>query len=182
MQNLKEYYLYVGRLVNYKKVELLVKTFNKLNKKLVIIGTGSRTYSLKHMAYSNIKFVGQVSDEVLIDYYKNAKALIMPQEEDFGIVAVEAQSLGVPVIAHKKGGALDTVIDNQTGILFDEQNEESLTRAIEKFDKMSFNRRTLIANAQKFSKEVFKRRLQKALIRFVGGWGWRNASMAGFKS
>ena len=175
------YYLYVGRLVGYKKVDLLVNTFNDLNKKLVIVGTGYEVNSLKSKSRNNIKFLGEIDESELKRIYLKAKALIMPQEEDFGIVAVEAQSFGVPVIAYKKGGACDTVIDGVTGVLFDEQNEASLTSAIEKFDKMSFNRRALIDNAKKFSFEIFQKKLQRSLVRTFGGRRWRNKTLASFK-
>lgn len=150
------YYLYVGRLVKYKKVDLLVDTFNDLGLPLVIVGSGSEEYSLKHKARSNITFLGHVSDEELSKIYQNAKAFLMPQDEDFGITAVEAQSFGVPVIAYKSGGALDTVINNKTGVFFDEQTVPSLKKAIAKFDTIRFNDGYLITNAKRFSKKIFK--------------------------
>jgi len=150
------HYLIVSRLVPYKRVDLVVNVFNKLGKRLVVVGTGSSAYSLKLKAKSNVEFVGEVTDDELVKYYRGAKALIMPQEEDFGIVSVEAQSFGVPVIAYKKGGALDTVIDRVTGVFFDSQNIDSLTRAIAKFEKMSFNYKLLAKNAEKFSFESFE--------------------------
>lgn len=167
MRNIN-YYLYVGRLVPYKKVDLLVKVFNKLDKTLYIIGTGSEKDRLKSMAKNNIKFVGAVSDKELITYYKGAFALLMPQLEDFGIVSVEAQGFGVPVIAYGRGGALDTVLDGKTGVLFNEQNEKSLRDAIEKFVKMSFNKKTLIANAKRFSKETFKSNFSRKIRNHIG--------------
>jgi glycosyltransferase involved in cell wall biosynthesis len=151
-----KYYLMVSRLVKYKRVDLVIKTFNKLGYPLVIIGTGREENKLKRMAGKNIKFAGQVSEKDLSVYYRNARALIMPQEEDFGIVAIEAQSFGVPVIAYKKGGAIDTVINGKTGLLFDQQNEESLTEAIATFEKMTFVVDNLYTNAKRFSKEIFK--------------------------
>jgi glycosyltransferase involved in cell wall biosynthesis len=164
MQNLKQkYYLYVGRLVEYKKVDFLVEVFNKLKEPLLIVGTGFEESKLRSMSTKNIKFAGQVSDEELIKIYKGAKALVMPQEEDFGIVSVEAQLLGVPVIAYRKGGAVDTVVNGKTGILFNQQNEESLVSAIEKFREMSFNYEELVSNAKKFSKQAFKKEFLKRL-------------------
>lgn len=177
----KAHYLYVGRLVGYKKVDLLVNTFNNLNKKLVIVGTGYEENSLKSKSRNNIKFLGEIDELELKRIYLKAKALIVPQEEDFGIVAVEAQTFGVPVIAYKKGGAYDTVIDGVTGILFNEQNEASLTSAIEKFDKMSFNRRAIVDNAKKFSFEIFQKKLQRSLVRTFSGWRWRDKAMASIK-
>ncbi len=161
------YYLYVGRLVRYKKVDLLIDAFNELNIPLVIVGTGAEEFNLKHKAKSNIKFLGQVSDEKLVELYSNAKAFLMPQDEDFGITAVETQSFGVPVIAYNRGGALDTVIDEITGVFFKEQTIESLKHAIAKFDTMSFNRENLIKNAKRFSKEIFKKEFITAISKYI---------------
>ena len=174
----KKYYLLVSRMVSYKKIDLAVEAFNKLGYPLVIVGTGRESERLKVKGKSNIKFVGQVTEKELTKYYHSAIALIMPQEEDFGIVAVEAQSFGVPVIAFKKGGALDTVIDGKTGVFFDQQTQESLTSAIEKFSKMSFNDKIAKANAKRFSKQVFKRQLQRSFVRAYSSWRRRNQTLA----
>ena len=155
----KSYYLVVSRLVPYKKVELAVLAFNKLGLPLVIVGTGSEEFKLKFRAGRKIKFAGQVSEKVLEKYFVGAKALIMPQEEDFGLVAVEAQVRGVPVIAYKKGGVLDTVIGGKTGIFFEKQTTESLIQAIAKFQKMKFDPGVICKNAMKFSSERFKLKL-----------------------
>jgi glycosyltransferase involved in cell wall biosynthesis len=152
-----KYFLIISRLVPYKKVDLAVKAFNKLGYPLVIIGKGSEERKLKKMAKKNIKFVGEVAEKKLIGYYQEAKALIMPQEEDFGIVAVEAQAMGTPIIAYKAGGAIDTVIEGKTGIFFEKQNVKSLMEVIKKFNKFKFNREDLIKNAVRFSKERFKK-------------------------
>ncbi len=171
-------YLVVSRLVKYKKVELLVQVFNDLGLPLVIVGIGSEEGKLKRLAKNNIKFLGSISDDELKRVYINAKAFLMPQEEDFGITAVEAQSFGVPVIAYKAGGALDTVIENKTGVFFEEQTKASLKQAIEKFDTMSFNDSYIKENAKKFSKERFKRELQGSLIRTYRSWRWGNTPLA----
>lgn len=165
-KNAKPYYLLVSRvsrLAPYKKVGLAVETFNKLGLPLVIVGSGSQLGKLKRLAKKNIRFAGQVTEEQLAGYYVNAKALIMPQEEDFGLVAVEAQSFGVPVIAYKRGGALDGVIEGKTGLFFDRQTPESLMAAIAKFDKWHFNKEELILHAGKFSKENFKKGFLKLI-------------------
>ena len=176
----KEYFLLVSRLdYGYKKVDLAIKAFNKLNLPLVIVGTGRLENKLKSLAKKNILFTGRLDEKELKKYYQNAKALIMPQEEDFGIVAVEAQGYGVPVIAFQDGGAHDTVIDGKTGILFESQTVKSLMRAVKKFAKMRFSERILTSNAERFSKKVFKKQLQRSLVRSnTCGWG-RNASLAG---
>jgi glycosyltransferase involved in cell wall biosynthesis len=152
----RKYYLIVNRLIPYKRVDLAIEAFNKLGYPLHIVGSGSEELKLKKIAGSNIKFFGQVNDQKLKDLYLGAKALIMPQEEDFGIVAVEAQAYGVPVIAYKKGGAVDTVISDKTGVFFEEQNVESLTDAIKRFEKMQFVVDNLFTNAKRFSFEAFK--------------------------
>lgn len=156
-----KYYLIVSRLVSYKKVDLTIRTFNKFGYPLYIVGTGNQETKLKLMSRRNIKFLGRVSDKELLGVYKNATALIMPQEEDFGLVSIEAQSMGIPVITYSKGGAADTVVDGTTGVIFNDQNEESLSQAIEKFREISFNRKTLMTNAKRFSKEVFKKEFIK---------------------
>jgi len=154
-----EYYLIVSRLVKYKRVDLAVTTFNQLGYPLIIVGEGHEKNRLQKIARDNIKFVGKVSEKDLNKYYKNAKALLMPQEEDFGIVAVEAQGFGVPVIAFKKGGVMDSVIDGKTGIFFTRQNSKGLMRAVEKFARMSFKRKTLTDNAKRFSKANFRKKI-----------------------
>lgn len=151
----KEYYLLVGRLIPYKKVGLAIEAFNKLKKPLVIVGEGSEERSLKRKAGKTIKFFGRLKDNELSTVYAKAKALILPQEEDFGLVSLEAQASGVPVIAFKKGGALETVIDGKTGLYFESQTVDSITKAVVKFEKKRFKEQDLITNAGKFSKKVF---------------------------
>jgi glycosyltransferase involved in cell wall biosynthesis len=159
-QKLKAYYLLVGRLdYGYKKVDLAIEAFNRLGKALVIVGGGRERKRLMKGAKKNIRFVGQVSEKKLVEFYRGAKALIMPQEEDFGMVAIEAQSFGVPVIAFKKGGAADTVIPGKTGIFFEEQRPESLMSAVARFEKKRFIVQNLYTNARKFTKEVFRKKI-----------------------
>jgi len=151
------YFLIVSRLVYYKRVDLAIKAFNKLKLPLVIVGSGSQINNLKLIAKNNIKFAGEVSEDKLVEYYKNAKALIMSQEEDFGIASVEAQSFGVPVIAFKKGGVLDTVVEGRTGIFFLKQEVDSIVSAVAQFNERPiFDRPSLVENAYRFSKTVFK--------------------------
>jgi glycosyltransferase involved in cell wall biosynthesis len=162
--NKKEnYYLVVSRLVSYKRVDLVIRSFNKLERKLVIIGAGNDEKRLKSLSHSNIKFIGQLTDEELTRYYRKCAALIFPQEEDFGLVAVEAQACGAPVIAYKAGGAFDTVIEGKTGVFFENQSEGSLTKAINRFEKTKFEKRNCVQNVRKFSKKRFKKEFLKLI-------------------
>lgn len=152
----ENFYLLVGRFTPYKRADLAIKAFNKMGLPLFIIGTGSEEKKLKRMAKSNIKFLGELTDSKLADYYRRCRALIFPQEEDFGIVAVEAQAAGAPVVAFKAGGALDTVIPGVTGVFFEKQTTQALIAAVERLERIKFNRESLVENAEKFSKDKFK--------------------------
>jgi len=176
--NKGEYYLYVGRLEVYKRVDLLVEVFNKIDRKLIIVGHGNQFKKLKNSAGKNIVFTGEVSENELQNYYRNARALLMVQEEDFGLVSIEAQNYGIPVIAYGKGGSLDSVINGKTGILFASQSCEAITSAIAKFEKISFNHKYICENAKKFSEERFKREFQRSLIHSYLGGRRRNSSLA----
>ncbi|MFH2061675.1 MAG: glycosyltransferase [Candidatus Beckwithbacteria bacterium] len=157
----KDYFLLVSRLVTYKNIDLAIKAFNKLNKKLVIIGTGRELKNLKQLANSNISFKGKVSDQELAILYSRCQALIMPQEEDFGLVSVEAQSSGKPVIALNKGGAKDTIINTKTGILFKEAKVDSLIKAVKQFNTLTWNHSFIQKSAKKFDTKVFQNNFKK---------------------
>lgn len=151
----RPYYLLVSRLVPYKNISLAINAFNKLGKRLIIIGTGSQESYLRSIARPNIIFTGMLTDGELNQYYENTTALVFPQEEDFGLVAVEAQLFGKPVVAYSQGGALETVINRITGIYFHKQNTESLTEAIKETERTKFNDKKIKMNAEKFSKQNF---------------------------
>lgn len=159
-----EYYLVVSRLVPYKKIDIVVDLFNQINKEIIIVGDGSERRKLEKRANNNIKFVGKISDNSLMRYYANCKALIFPQEEDFGIVAVEAQLAGKPVIAYRAGAAIETVLNGVTGVFFDRQDKKSLFRAIQKFEAMEFKSIDCRRNASKFSYRKFKREFDRLLL------------------
>lgn len=163
-----DFYLVVSRLTPYKRVDLAVKSCATLDRKLFIVGDGPEFKNLKRLIYkqnldSRIKLLGKVNDKLLRYLYQTSKALIMPQEEDFGIVALESQACGTPVIAYGKGGALDTIKNNQTGILFTEQSIEFLVEAIVKFEKMHFNPVICRSQALRFSKAIFKQKFAQSL-------------------
>lgn len=153
----RKYFLVVSRLVPYKRVDLAIKVFNRLKEPLVIVGSGSENIKLQKIAGGTVKFTGAIDDAELIELYKNARAVIFPQEEDFGLVPIEAQACGTPVIAYGKGGALETVVKDRTGVFFEEQTESSLTAAIEKFESMKINPDSCRKNAKRFNPETFKK-------------------------
>lgn len=162
----KPYFLVVSRLVPYKKVDLVVEAFNELGWNLKIIGTGSQEKKLKSNAATNIEFLGFQKDSVVQSYYAGCQAVIFPPFEDFGIVPVEAQAYGKPVIAYGKGGALETVREGETGAFFKTQNKESLIEVLKKYfgsigENQPFDTDTCIANSQQFSKERFQESIRK---------------------
>ncbi|MFZ6053170.1 glycosyltransferase [Halocola ammonii] len=151
-------YLVVSRMVPYKRIDIVIRAFEKLpHLKLKIIGDGPDFHSLKSIASPNVEFMGYIDDESLKREMRVSKALIMAANEDFGITSLEAQACGIPVIALKKGGYLETVVEGETGIFFEEQSSESVLEAIERFEKMRFDFSPLKArgNAMRFSNERF---------------------------
>jgi len=155
-----EYFLVVSALVPYKKVDIAVGAFNELKIPLKIVGEGPLSSRLRKRSKPNIEFLGRVSDAQLKDLYRNCRALIFPGEEDFGLVPIEAQLWGKPVIAYGRGGVLETVIDKETGLFFHEQNHEDLVKAIGEFKEMVFERQKIRENALRFcDREKFKEKL-----------------------
>lgn len=155
------YFLIASRLVPYKRIDIAVRAFNKLKMPLKIVGIGSESDRLKRMAKSNIEFLGYLTDEKLMSYYRGCRALIFPGVEDLGLTIVEAQSFGKPVIAFRAGGALETIIERKTGLFFNEPNAESLIVAIKQFNSLVINPRDCIDQAQKFSFERFREQILK---------------------
>ncbi len=152
----EDYFLVVSRLIPYKRIDLVVESFNRLGLPLVIIGDGRDRAALQAKAKSNIRFLGKVSDEEARRYYSRCKAFLFPGEEDFGITPVEAQASGRPVIAYAGGGALDTVIDGVTGKLFYPQTAEALADAVASFDDTRFDPATIRRNSERFDTVAFK--------------------------
>ena len=159
----EDYFLFVSRLEPHKKADLAVEAFKNLPYKLKIAGTGSELDKLKQMARGaqNIEFLGYVNDENLIDLYAKCSALIFPQEEDFGLVPVEAQASGRPVIAYGRGGALETVKEGETGLFFYPHTAESLAAKVKEFKASDFDPQKIRAWSENFSDTAFKERIKK---------------------
>lgn len=152
------YFLAGGRLVGYKKFDLLVNAFNRLNMPLKIFGVGPLFNKLRSRAKSNIEFLGKVHDVEKAELYSHCRAFLNPQIEDFGITTVEAMAAGRPVIAFKAGGALETVIEGKTGTFFEEQTWEDLADKVLRF-KDDYNPAEIKQHAEQFNTEVFKRKI-----------------------
>jgi glycosyltransferase involved in cell wall biosynthesis len=155
----QNYYLVVSRLSPNKKVDVVVESFNKLGLPLIVIGEGKQLEYLTSIAKANVKIIGFQSDEALVGYYQNAKAFIFPAEDDFGMTAVEAMLHGLPVIAYRKGGSLETVQEGVTGEFFNAQTPEVLADGIRRFldNEKKYNSEIIKKRGQEFSKERFQR-------------------------
>lgn len=156
----KTYYLIGGRLVAYKRYDLVVQAFSKLNIPLKIYGTGPMEQELKRMAGPNVQFLGRVSNEQKAHLFSNAIAFLHPQEEDFGITPLESMAAGRPVIAYGKGGALETVIDGKTGVLFNEQSWEEIADTVLHFEEKRFDPNAIRKHAENFSLNRFHREMR----------------------
>jgi glycosyltransferase involved in cell wall biosynthesis len=161
----EDFYLIVSELVPYKRIDIAIDAFNKLGKKLVIIGGGSEMAALQAQARPNVAFLGRQPFFVLKHHYEHCKAFIFPGVEDFGITPLEAQAAGRPVIALRDGGALETVVDGVTGRFFDEQTPEALAEAVSSFEKEAdrFSPRAARQNATKYSAARFRREMMNYL-------------------
>jgi glycosyltransferase involved in cell wall biosynthesis len=155
--SISDYFLMVGRLVTYKKFDIAIRAFNHLKLQLKIVGTGPELVRLRKMAKPNIEFLGLVSDKRLADLYAHSQALIFPQEEDFGIVPLESMASGRPVVAYAAGGVLETIKDADTGVFFEEQDDQSLINAINRFRDIKFDSRICRKRASDFDIDNFKK-------------------------
>lgn len=157
------YFLTGGRLVSYKRFDITIKAFNRLGMPLKIFGTGPEREKLQRMAKKHIEFVGYVDAARQAELYRNARAFINPQVEDFGITPIESMACGTPVIAYAQGGALETVVDGVTGRFFHEQRWEDISDLIIRFKDADFDPKAIHAHAQRFDTQAFKTNLQKVI-------------------
>ena len=159
-----DYYLVLSRLMPYKRIDLAIEACKRMNRRLVIIGDGPDRARLEKLADDRIEFMGRQPDKVVNYFASRCRALLFPGEEDFGMVPLEVNAAGRPVIAYRGGGALETVVENVTGIFFDQQNGHSLAEAIEKFEGLTWRQETLRHHAEKFDRNVFAFRV----LQFLG--------------
>lgn len=160
-----DYFISVARLVPYKRVDLVVKAFNGLGMPLRVIGDGPQAAALHALARPNIEFLGWIDRAQLIREVEGARALVFAAEEEFGIAPVEAQAAGTPVIAFGRGGALETILDGTTGVLFHKQTADAIVDAVRDFDSHSsaFSPSALRGNAERFSKDRFEQSFERAI-------------------
>lgn len=161
--HVEDYAIMVTRLAPYKKLDVAVEAFTRMNRPLKIVGTGRYAERLKKIAGPSIEFLGRVGDEDLPDLLARARYYVMPGIEDFGIAPVEANAAGRPVIALGAGGALDSQIDGTTGVLFEHATPESLQEAVERADEIDFDPHVIREHALQFDRERFKTRIANFL-------------------
>jgi glycosyltransferase involved in cell wall biosynthesis len=161
----KDYYLMVGALEPYKRVDLAIEAFRQSGRPLRVVGKGTLLEKFRGAAPPNVEFSGWKSDEEIRALYQEARALVFPGEEDFGIVPLEAQACGCPVVAYGVGGALETVVENETGVFFRDPTVQSLAAALTAFEKLSWNPARLRSNAERFGRARFRREMEAYLIR-----------------
>ena len=157
-----DYYLTASRMVPYKRMDLIVQAFTRMpNRRLFVVGEGPEVENIRALAGENVKVVGYQTGERLREYMQHARGFVFAAEEDFGIVPVEAQACGTPVIAYGHGGVTESVIDGITGVFFMEQTVESLMAAVEHFERITWDPRAIRKNAERFSKAVFREKFME---------------------
>jgi glycosyltransferase involved in cell wall biosynthesis len=158
-----DYFVTISRLVPYKRIDLIIQAFNQLKLPLLIIGDGPSRKKLEKLAGKNITFLGQLSPQALDDHLKKARAFIFSAEEDFGIVNVEAQACGIPVIAFGRGGALETVEQDISGVFFYRQDVQSIIDAVHEFlgKEHRFDPHIIRENAKRFPRSRFEYEFKK---------------------
>jgi glycosyltransferase involved in cell wall biosynthesis len=159
----ENFYLMVSAFAPYKRIDLAIEAFQKNGKKLLIIGGGQEEAKLKKNVPKNIELLGSLPRSETVEYYKKAKGFIFPGLEDFGITPVEAQSFCTPVIAYGKGGALETVIPEKTGVFFESQTVESLNEAILHSESLNYKKNDFQASIDRFTEEKFINDLKRSV-------------------
>lgn len=161
----QQHFLLVSRLVPYKRIDLAIEACRKNSYQLLVIGSGKDKKRLQKLSEPTIRFIENVSDEELVEYYRGARALLMPQEEDFGLVALESQACGTPVVTYRHSGAAEVVIDGKTGSFFDHQIVDDLTRAMK---RCPLPGKACTIQAARFSKTIFQNDIRKKVEKLWG--------------
>jgi glycosyltransferase involved in cell wall biosynthesis len=159
-EELGDYFLMVGRMMKYKKMDLVIEAFNEMKLPLKIVGRGMEKEYLSEIAGPTVEFMGRVSDEELRDIYAKAQAFIFPQEEDFGIVAIEALASGRPLIAFKGGDVVEHIQEGKTGVFFKQQTKKKVIAAVRKFQSIDFDGEFIRSTSLKFEKENFQKKIK----------------------
>ena len=154
------YYLLVSSLEPYKRVDVALEAFRRLDRRLVVVGTGTLAGRLARDAPPNVELFGRVDDERLRRLYQGCRALVFPADEDFGMVPVEAQACGKPAICFRKGGAVESVIEGETGLFFEEQEPSALAESVRRFETMDWDSEPIRRNSLRFSRTVFRDKMQ----------------------
>jgi glycosyltransferase involved in cell wall biosynthesis len=157
------HFLVVSALVPYKRIELAMAACDRVGATLRVVGDGPDRARLEAQAGRNVEFLGRLSDEAVRDEYRRALAVVLPGEEDFGIVPVEAQACGRPVVALGRGGALETVIDGENGVLFAEPDAGSLAEALERVARQQFDSARISQHTQRFSRDRHAQRMREVI-------------------
>ena len=161
----ENYFLCVSRLVDYKRLDIAIEACNELKLPLKIVGIGLASKSLEKMAGPTIEFLGNLTDSELIEYYQGCRALLFPQEEDFGITAVEVLSCGKPVFGYKSGGAVEIIKEGITGELFSPQSSEALVELIHRVQHKKYDENACRLEAERFSKITFKKQFASLVVK-----------------
>ncbi len=172
----RDFDLMVSALVPYKRIDLAVEAYNRLGWPLKIVGVGGKRKELEAKAAGHITFEGWRSDDDVLARYRDCRLLVFPGEEDFGIVPLEAQACGKPVVAYAKGGALETVIDGKTGVHFNRQSPEALMHAVETAAAITWDAMAIQRHAAQFGTEHFIRGLSAAIEKCYHGPAWHHRS------
>ncbi len=154
-------------LVPYKKIDLALAAYARLNRRLKIVGTGTEMARLRTLAPPNVEFLGWQTDEQLLDLYRQCRLLVFPGEEDFGIVPLEVQACGRPVVAYGRGGVLETVVDGVSGVFFSQQTPEALRDAIDRAAAISWDRHAIRTHAEAFGVQTFIDGLDRCITRLL---------------
>jgi glycosyltransferase involved in cell wall biosynthesis len=173
-----DFYLIISRLVGYKRIDLAVEACSALKRRLIVIGDGPDRQRLERLKGPTVQFLGRQPDEVVRAHASSCRALLFPGEEDFGMVPLEVNAAGRPVVAYRGGAAVETVIDGTTGVFFERASAESLAGAIERFETMNWSASDIRAHAESFGTSVFESRFMDLLSSVMPGFERLSAAVA----